>query len=29
MYVSELRPEEIDLETVFLELTRSDGSATG
>jgi len=29
MYVSELRPEEIDLETVFLELTRSDGDATG
>jgi ABC-2 type transport system ATP-binding protein len=24
MYVSELRPEEVDLETVFLELTRSE-----
>jgi ABC-2 type transport system ATP-binding protein len=29
MYVSELRPEEIDLETVFLELTRSDMEPTG
>jgi hypothetical protein len=25
LYVSELRPEEVDLETVFLELTKDEG----
>lgn len=25
LYLSELRPDEVDLETVFLELTRDEG----
>ncbi|HTG46616.1 MAG TPA: ABC transporter ATP-binding protein [Actinomycetota bacterium] len=28
LFVSELRPDEVDLETVFLELTREEGSAS-
>jgi hypothetical protein len=29
LFVTELRPDEVDLETVFLELTRGDAEEVG